>query len=95
MSGIGVTRDDGVLLRSCSSCGRHAWMVGTRELSRDELIDVLRDEPAPAPVAAARAPRAARPVTQPVAPTAAATAQDKRRELQDMLRGFTVHGDSS
>jgi hypothetical protein len=90
MSGIGMTRDDGVVLRSCASCGRHAWMSGSRELSREELIEVLRDEPAPA-----AAPRATRPDTVRPAAKQAAPSVDKRAELQDMLRGFTVHGTSS
>lgn len=100
MSGIGVATGDGVLLHSCASCGRHAWSAQGRELDRDELIELLRDDagtPAPAPAAPVvlpdRAPvaRTRRPRAVPVP----AAADDRRSELQDLLRGFTVHGGSS
>lgn len=81
MSGIGLEREDGVVLRSCPSCGRHAWFRGDHELDRAELLDALRRAPQPSRPAPARRPRRTAPV-----PTA------QREELQELLRGFTVHG---
>jgi len=107
MSGIGVATGDGVLLHSCASCGRHAWSARGRELDRDELIELLRDDasaaaapsaapvvlPDSAPVVRTRRPRSV-PVTAATA-TPTTAADDRRSELQDLLRGFTVHGGSS
>jgi hypothetical protein len=90
MTSIGVAREDGVLLRSCPTCGRHAWYSDGAELSRERLLQVLRESSPPAarPVRQAAKSRPA-PALKPVA------ADDHRAELQDLLRGFTVHGQTS
>ncbi|MCW2622515.1 MAG: hypothetical protein JWL64_2117 [Frankiales bacterium] len=92
MTSIGVAREDGVLLRSCPNCGRHAWYSDGVELSRDQLLKVLRESSPPAPRPARRT---ARPQPRTAPDPAPAPGAAQRAELQDLLRGFTVHGQSS
>ena len=76
-----------VVLHTCAACGRHGWSGQGRELGRDELLAALRG---PAAGPAARPGRADPPAV------AARTGEVRRRtELQQMLRGFTVHGTTS
>ena len=95
---IGLEREDGVVLRTCASCGRHAWFRGDVELDRSALLAALRRAPqssasaassasSSSPSSSSRPPAAARRPrrTAPVSPV-------ERAELQDLLRGFTVHG---
>lgn len=98
MSGIGVATGDGVLLHSCAACGRHTWSADGRELDRDEVLELLREDP-PAGASAVptepdvTAPQSRRSRNSGAGP--AAPAPDQRTELQHLLRGFTVHGGSS
>ena len=76
-----------VQLRSCPSCGRHAWQRDGRRVERSELLDTLRV----VKPASSKRP-AAPPVAAPAPPDAEAA---RRQELQTLLARFSVHGTTS
>lgn len=77
-----------VQLRSCPSCGRHAWQRDGRRVDRSELLDTLRvSKPARRPAAA--------PAPAVQTPSPADEEQVRREELQQLLARFSVHGTSS
>lgn len=91
MRAIGVQRE-GVQLNSCPECGRHAWRAQGQELTREQLLEVLGDV-LPGGPSAAKKPVSTGEVLAP--DDAGEMTAGKRAELQEMLRGFTVHGKTS
>lgn len=77
---IGV--DDDLTLHSCPGCGRHAWRRGDQEVDREQVLAALRVTPG---TGGPRRPAARRPARRGPVP---------RSELEDLLSGFTVHGES-
>lgn len=78
---IGV--DDDLTLHSCPGCGRHAWRRGDQEVDREQVLAALRVAPG---TGGPRKPAARRSARRGPVP---------RGELEDLLSGFTVHGESS
>jgi len=90
MTGIGLPRNGGgLVLHTCASCGRHAWLEDGRQVDRQALLDALRSRPPARRAAAGSTPAA------PVSGPAELDGSGRRAELQHLLGGFTAHGSSS